>query len=166
MKNDAFDSPPARSLDRFQDGIALFGRVLVACLFLPAGIGKLLHFAAATTYVASGGLPLPALGAAMAIAVEVGLTLALLFGYHTRWAALGMALFTVVAALFFHNFWALPEPQKMLMKVHFAKNMAIAGGLLAFCAFGAGRFSIDHRLGMRRSKVRPAARPTLASALV
>ena len=33
----------------------------------------------------------------------------------------------------------------MAQQVNFFKNLAIAGGLLAFAAFGAGRFSIDGR---------------------
>jgi putative oxidoreductase len=33
----------------------------------------------------------------------------------------------------------------MMQKLNFTKNLAIAGGLLAFAAFGAGRWSIDGR---------------------
>jgi putative oxidoreductase len=136
----------AASFANFQDGIALLGRVFVAFLFLPAGVGKLMNFTATTAYIASAGLPLPVLGAAIAILIEVGFSMALLLGYRVRWVALGMALFTLAAAVFFHDFWALPEVQKVLMKTQFAKNMAIAGGLLAFCAFGGGRLSLDHRM--------------------
>jgi putative oxidoreductase len=129
----------------YQDGLALLGRILIAFLFFPAGIGKLIGFAGTVAYISSAGLPLPQLGAVIAIVVEIGFALSLLLGYKTRWVALGMAIFTVAAAVFFHNFWALPDAQKMAMKAHFGKNMAIAGGLLAFSAFGAGRFSIDKR---------------------
>lgn len=128
-----------------QDWALLVGRILVAFLFVPAGFAKLTGFAGTTGYIASVGLPLPALGAVIAILVELGLGLALLFGFKTRWVALVLAVFTVVTAVIFHNYWALPEAQKAMMQINFAKNMAIAGGLLAFYAFGAGRLSIDKR---------------------
>jgi putative oxidoreductase len=128
-----------------QDTLALLGRILIAYLFIPAGIGKLVGFAGTAGYIASAGLPLPQLGAVIAIVIELGFGIALLLGYKTRWTALVMAVFTVAAALFFHNFWAVPEAQHAMMKLNFDKNMAIAGGLLAFSVFGAGRFGIDKR---------------------
>ena len=61
-------------------------------------------------------------------------------GFQTRWAALGIAAFTIVITCIFHNFWAVPAEQ-----MAFFKNMAIAGGLLGFAAFGAGAWSVDAR---------------------
>jgi hypothetical protein len=48
-------------------------------------------------------------------------------------------------ALFFHKYWSAPEAMKMMQQINFNKNIAIAGGLLAFAAFGPGRLSIDKR---------------------
>ncbi|VTU26622.1 DoxX family protein [Variovorax sp. PBL-E5] len=128
-----------------QDTLALIGRILIAYLFIPAGISKLLGFAGTVGYIASVGLPLPQLGAVIAIIVELGFGIALLLGYKTRWTAFVMALFVLATALFFHNFWAMPEAKYAMMKLNFDKNMAIAGGLLAFSVLGAGRFGIDKR---------------------
>jgi putative oxidoreductase len=69
--------------------------------------------------------------------------LALLLGWGTRWAALALAGFTLVASLFFHNFWAMPADQVMLQQLMFFKNIAVAGGLLVLAAFGAGALSVD-----------------------
>ena len=128
-----------------QDVIALVGRILIAYLFIPAGFGKLMGFAGTVGYVASSGLPLPQVGAAIAILVELGVGIAFLLGYKTRIAAIVLAVFTVLAAVFFHKYWAVPEAMKMMQQINFNKNIAIAGGLLAFAAFGPGRLSIDKR---------------------
>jgi putative oxidoreductase len=128
-----------------QDVIALVGRILIAYLFIPAGIGKLMGFAGTVGYVASSGLPLPQVGAVLAIVVELGVGIAFLLGYKTRIAAIVLAVFTVLAALFFHKYWSAPDAMKMMQQINFNKNIAIAGGLLAFAAFGPGRLSIDKR---------------------
>ena len=128
-----------------QDVIALVGRILIAYLFIPAGFGKLMGFAGTVGYITSAGLPLPQVAAAIAILVELGLGIALLLGFKTRIVAIVMAIFTVATALFFHKYWSAPDAMKMMQTINFNKNIAIAGGLLAFAAFGPGRLSIDKR---------------------
>lgn len=128
-----------------QNPLALLGRLLIAALFIPAGIAKIGGFVGTAGYIASKGLPLPEVGVVIAIVIEVAVAAALLLGYRTRWAALLLAVFTLVAAAIFHNYWALPQEQQMMQQLLFTKNMAIVGGLLAFMAFGAGTFSLDAR---------------------
>jgi putative oxidoreductase len=120
--------------------IPLLGRVLIAVFFLISGAGKIAAPAATIAYIQSAGLPLPQLGLAIAILVEVGGGLMLLAGYRTRLAAAIMAVFSIFTALFFHNNFADQNQQ-----IHFLKNIAIAGGFLQLVAFGAGRLSIDAR---------------------
>ncbi len=131
---------------RQQDLLTLAGRILIALLFVPAGFGKIAGFQGTAGYIASVGLPLPQVGVALAIVVELGLGLLLLAGYRTRLSALVLAVFTVVAGVIFHNYWAAPADQVMMQQINFYKNLAISGGLLAFVAFGAGGLSLDARL--------------------
>ena len=128
-----------------QNAFALIGRILIALLFVPSGWGKLVGFAGTVGYIASKGVPLPEVCAAIAVAAELGLCLLLLVGWQARWAALGLALFTLVITFIFHNFWAVPEAQMAAQRMNFFKNMAISGGLFAFAAFGAGGWSLDGR---------------------
>lgn len=125
-------------LNSLQNPLSLIGRILLAMLFVPAGWGKIMGFAATSGYIASKGVPLPAVAATIAIAVELGLGLLLLIGFQTRLAALGIALFTFVITFIFHAFWN--DPTQAMM---FYKNMAIVGGLLAFASFGGGAWSVD-----------------------
>jgi len=128
-----------------QNLLALIGRVLIAAMFVPAGLSKIVGFAGTVGYIGSVGLPLPAVGAVLAIIVELGAGAALLLGFQTRIAAIVLAVFTLAASFFFHPFWAVPEAAKMVTTLLFTKNIAVVGGLLAFAAFGAGRLSIDKR---------------------
>jgi putative oxidoreductase len=135
-----------RPLTAPQNAATLLGRILIALLFVPSGWGKLTGFAGVVGYIAARGVPLPEVAAAIAVIAELGLALMLLFGFKTRWAALGLAVFTLVITPIFHNYWGVPAPQLNAQRLNFYKNLAIAGGLLAFSAFGAGAWSIDGRL--------------------
>ena len=128
-----------------QNPLALVGRLLLALLFLPAGIGKITGFAGTVGYIGSVGLPLPALGAVIAIVVEIVGGVALIAGFGTRIAALILALFTLAASFFFHAYWAVPAAQQFVTQLLFMKNIAIVGGLLVLAANGAGAWSLDAR---------------------
>jgi len=127
------------------DAAALIGRILLALMFITSGFGKITGFDGTVGYIASKGLPLPQVGAIIAIAVELGGGILLAIGYKARWAALAIGIFTVVAAIFFHNYWAVDAAQKMGQQINFWKNITIFGGMLMVFAFGPGRYSVDKR---------------------
>jgi putative oxidoreductase len=126
-----------------QNPLSLTGRILLALLFLPAGLSKIGGFAGTAGYIASKGLPLPEVAAAIAIVIEIGGALALLAGFGTRLAALVLAVFTLVATVIFHNYWAMPADAQMMQQLMFFKNIAVVGGLLVLAAWGAGAWSVD-----------------------
>lgn len=128
---------------KLQNPLTLVGRLLLALLFLPAGISKISGFAGTAGYIASKGLPLPEVGAAIAILVEVLGGVALIAGFGTRVAALVLAVFTLVASVFFHNYWGVPAEQAFVQQLMFFKNIAVVGGLLVLAAHGAGAWSVD-----------------------
>lgn len=128
-----------------QNTFSLAARLLMAVLFLPAGISKLTGFAGTVGYIGSVGLPLPTVGAVLALVVEIGGSVALLAGFGTRIAAVVLAVFTLAASVFFHAFWAVPADQAFVTQLLFYKNIAVVGGLLALAAHGAGAWSLDAR---------------------
>lgn len=121
----------------------LVGRLLLAFLFLPAGIAKLNGFAGTVGYITSVGLPMPQVAAALALVVEIGGGVALILGLYTRWAALALALFTLVASFVFHAYWAAPADAQAMVQLLFNKNIAVVGGLFILAACGAGAWSLD-----------------------
>jgi len=127
------------------NSFSLAARLLMVALFVPAGIGKLTGFSGTVGYIASVGLPLPTVGAVLALLVEIVGGVALLVGFGTRIAAVVLAVFTLAASVFFHAFWAVPADQAFVTQLLFYKNIAVVGGLLAIAANGAGAWSLDAR---------------------
>ena len=125
------------------DTVVLIGRILLAVMFIISGFGKITGFDGTVGYIASKGLPLPQLVAIGTILVELGGGIMLAVGYKARWAALALAIFTLLAGIIFHNFWAAEAAQKMAQQINFMKNIAITGGMLMVFAFGPGRLSVD-----------------------
>ena len=132
-------------MNSLHNPLSLVGRVLLAVLFLPAGISKISGFAGTVGYIASKGVPMPEIAAIIAIIIEVVGAVALIIGFKTRWAALALAVFTLVATVMFHNYWAMPAEQQMMQQLMFMKNLAVVGGLLTLAAWGAGAWSVDGR---------------------
>jgi putative oxidoreductase len=123
------------------------GRILIALYFIPSGFGKLgSGFQGAVAYATSAGLPFPTLGVIAGIVIEIAIGIAFLLGFQTKLSALVLAVFTVVAAFFFHNYWAMPAEMQMIQSILFWNHLALVGGILAFMSFGAGRWSVDSLL--------------------
>ena len=125
--------------------VVILARILLALMFVIAGASKFANLQGTAGYITSGGLPFGALLAPVVAAVELFFGLAIIVGWQARRAALGLALFTIVASLFFHKFWAVPADQAFVQQLMFLKNMAAAGGLLMVFSFGAGPGSLDAR---------------------
>lgn len=125
------------------NALNLIGRLLLAALFLPAGLSKLSGFEGTVGYITSVGLPLPAVAAAAALVVEVLGSVALVVGFQTRIVAAVLAVFTLVASVFFHAFWAAAPEQAFVQQLLFFKNIGVVGGLLVLVSSGAGAWSLD-----------------------
>lgn len=134
-------------LNNLQNPLALIGRILLALIFVTSGFSKISGFEGTAGYIASKGLPMASIVAALTILIELGGGLAIVFGFMTRWAALALAVFSVLAAVIFHTYWAVPADQVMMQQINFWKNISMAGGFLVLAAFGPGAISIDAKRG-------------------
>ena len=116
--------------------LAVAARVLASTIFIVAGFGKLgAGYAGTQGYMSSVGVSGELLP--FVIALEIGGGLALLLGFQTRLVAFLLAGFCIVSAILFHS------GADQMQQIMFMKNLAMAGGLLAFTVFGAGRLSLD-----------------------
>ena len=106
---------------------AFIGRVMLALLFILAGISKLGALPATDSYIQSVGMPA---GLALPAAVfEIAAGLAIALGIFTRFFALLLAGFCLITAVLFHNNFSDP-----LQMANFLKNVALAGGFLVLFA--------------------------------
>ena len=113
------------------------GRILIATLFLMAGISKIGGYEATKGYMEAMSVP----GALLPLVIitEVLGALAIISGYKTRIAAFLLAGFSIISAILFHaNF------NDQMQSILFMKNFAIAGGFLFLVANGAGYLSLDN----------------------
>ena len=125
----------------------LFGRILIAALFIPAGFTKITGFAGTAAYMSSKGLPVENILLVLSIIIELGGGLLLLIGWKVREAAFIMFLFLIPVTVIFHGFWNISDAAlQSKEQIAFMKNIAIMGGLLFAAGFGAGQFSLDNTL--------------------
>ena len=128
----------------------LAGRVLIAAMFLVAGLGKITGYAGTQAYMAAAGVPGALLPAVIVLEVLGGA--AIMAGWHTRAVAAALALFSIVAALLFHG--DSDPMQRMIL----LKDFAVAGGFLFLVARGPGDWSLDARRERLEAPREPVAR--------
>lgn len=126
-------------MPQYEPTLSLTGRLLLAALFLWAGLHKVFNPEGTQQYMAAYGLTagtmLLYLGATV---IEFGGGIALALGHTTRDAVFLLVLFMMMVTGIFHTH--LTDPNQL---VHFAKNLAIIGGLCYVGAYGPGARSMD-----------------------
>lgn len=124
-------------LERAGPYLILIGRVLLSIIFIQAGWNKIFAYAGTAQHMDATGVPgmlLP-----LVILTELGGGLLILFGLFTRWAALALAGFCLLAGWIFHH---PGDPGQMIA---FMKNLTIAGGFLVLAGAGPGACALDNR---------------------
>ena len=116
--------------------VLLVGRIFMSGVFLVFGVGKILHRPQMESYMEAHGVPREWIF--LAIAVQIGFGLLVAIGYRTRFAALMLAGFCIIATSLFHTDFHAPGEL-----AHFTKDFAIAGGFLFLIANGPGTLSFD-----------------------
>jgi putative oxidoreductase len=128
-------------LSRSQDGALLLGRLLVAALFLPSGLNKLLTFSTFAASLGAKGVPFPALAAATIVAAEVLGPLALIIGLWPRWTAVVLIGFSAVTLWLTHRHAGVGVVFRPRQNREILESLAIIGGLLLYFASGPGSWS-------------------------
>jgi putative oxidoreductase len=134
----AFAAAAEGTMQGTENTAALLGRVAMSVIFILSGWGKLLAPTATQAMLANHHLPIVQLGWMLAVVVELGGGLVILFGLLTRPVGLVLAIWCIATALIAHTNFADRNQE-----INFLKNLAMAGGFLYVAAFGAGAWSLD-----------------------
>ena len=127
-------------IEKNQDLLALFGRILLVILFIFSGVGKITGYEGTSGYMSSHGVPLVSILLPLTIIVELGGAFALILGWFARPVALILFLFLIVITWVFHT---TGDPAN---NIQLLKNISIMGGMLMLAAHGPGSLSLDaHR---------------------
>ena len=118
--------------------IQLIGRIMLALIFILAGISKMMDPAGTSGYMQSMGVPTLFLWPTILLEIFGGI--ALIVGYRTAIAAVALALFSIVAAVLFHSDFG-----DKIQMILFMKNIAMAGGLLLLATSGVTGYSFDSK---------------------
>ena len=132
--------------ETIRDEVILLARILLVALFLIFGWGKITNYAGTVGYMAQTGVPMAPVAAAVAILVEVFVSLAALFGVLTRPFAVILALYTLATGFIGHHYWTMTGAAQYEAEINFYKNVSIMGGFLLLYVTGAGKYSIDAKL--------------------
>ncbi len=126
-----------RLIERFDAVLSLVARLLMATLFLLAGMAQIGHVKSFTETLANDGIPVVLGGLVFWFLILSGVLLVL--GAATRLVALAQAGFCLLSGLVAYA--DLADSMDMIMLL---KNIALTGGFLFVALHGPGRYSIDH----------------------
>ena len=123
----------------------LLGRFFLVAIFLMSALGnKIPKFGPTSEYMASEGVPAPAILLAGAIVFLIVGSLSVLVGFKARIGATLLLIFLVLATYWFHDFWTFEDAAaRQTQTIAFMKNLALMGALLMLIARGSGPMSVD-----------------------
>jgi putative oxidoreductase len=129
----------------FGESIApLFGRWVLAWFFLTQAYHHALDWNNTALLLAMKAVPAPP---AILLVALIGLVMgsfSLLVGFRTRIGALVLFAITIGGTITLHDYWRLDvEGARDADFDIFARNIAIAGGLLMLIGMGSGKFGFD-----------------------
>lgn len=131
----------------------LIGRWVLAWFFLSAAWERAHEWGATIDLMALQHIPAQSPLLALALIAMITGSLTLVLGYHTRHGALLLFAFTVIVTLLMHDFWHVHDPVVRAADYRvFARNLAVAGGLLLLVGMGPGPIAIDNRVDRKKRR--------------
>jgi putative oxidoreductase len=120
----------------------LVARILLVVIFPISGYAKLTNVAGTVTFLTSLGTPIPGIAVWFAIGFELVLPALIVIGLFTRWAALGLIIYTACTIILAHRFWEFTGPAQFNQTMSFFKNVSVMLGLGFIMQFGPGKYAL------------------------
>ncbi len=125
-------------MEKLNPYIGLAGRILIALMYVGAGLNFVGDYSNTAAFMESKGVPGVLLVPTIFLVLVGGVSI--IVGWKTRFFAFLLAGFTLIAGIIFHNQFSDPNEFN-----HFMKNLSIVGGFLYLVKYGAGELSLDNR---------------------
>ncbi len=129
--------------------VILIGRILFGLIFVGAGFaGHLKESDETAGYAESPGLSNAKILVQISGVLVAAGGLGVIFGVWADLAALGLVVYTLIAAFMIHHFWTDDDPMTQTVEMStFMKNLSIAGGgLILFGFLAAAGGAVDFML--------------------
>lgn len=131
----------------FSGELLLVGRILFAAIFIYNGYNNVTN-PAMVDYADSHDIPFPAIAAPLGgITILLG-GFGILLGAFKVLSAIALVGFLVTATPFVHDFWTLPEGERVNQFNHFMKNVAMTGGGIALLVLADGDWAYALNVGL------------------
>jgi len=117
----------------------LAARLCLAGVYLVSGVHKVILYSKAVAEFHGAGVPVIHFFLPLTIALHLLAPMALISGVYAREAALGLAVFTVVATAQVHRFWRMNGTERLDHSRIALAHLAVIGGLILLAAVGPGR---------------------------
>ena len=118
---------------RPDSGVVLLplARILLSAIFAFSASGTIRDFSEGVVDLRAKHFPMAPWVLGAAVSLEIAGALSLISGFRPRLGACALVVFLVPVTLAYHNFWAYEGASQGSQLIHFLKNLAILGGLLA-----------------------------------
>ena len=111
--------------------LPFLSRILLSGIFVFGAFGTIRSFSEGVGDLRAKHFPMAAWVLGAAVTLEIAGALSLISGFRPRLGASALVAFLVPVTLAYHNFWAYEGASQGGQVIHFLKNLAILGGLLA-----------------------------------
>lgn len=128
-------------MSKASDFAYVIARILAVGLFFTSGLEKVFQYSQNVSEMAQNGVPsffLP-----LVILLEVGGSVAIAFGFLTRFTSVFMAAFSIIAGFLFYQGFTMPH------LIVWLKNASCAAGFILLVLNGPGRWSLDHLISLK-----------------
>jgi len=127
---------------------ALIGRCTLAWFFLMMTYRYGYDWNSTAILLAMKGIPAAPVLLFAGLAANILGSISLLLGSHARIGALALFVVTIASTLSVYDYWNISAAAVLAREAAFdifARNVAIAGGLLLLIGIGPGRFALDNQ---------------------
>jgi putative oxidoreductase len=121
----------------------LMARVLISIHFLVSAIHKGVWFARATHEFVALRVPFARSTLVVTIALHLVASMCLISGVFVEGAALSLAIFTLIATWWVHDFWNRTGREALTHSRVAQANLGVVGGLLLLAAVGPGDIALN-----------------------